>query len=110
MGETASQSAPAFTACGHPSSVPQARFVAAAERARCALEVPDMPALLHNHSIYFHLSDSARKAQAGNLAALKRVALALGAKASCAARDAEGQRSAPVGCVLPLRGARRESC
>jgi hypothetical protein len=65
----------------------QVRFVAAAERARCQLEVPDVPPLLHDHAIYFHepqRSKGAAGAQSGNTAALKRVALALGAKASAA--------------------------
>jgi hypothetical protein len=57
----------------------QVRFVSAAESARCQLEVPDAPALLHNQEIYIHVSDAARKPQASNALALKRVALALGA-------------------------------
>ncbi|GAB4817885.1 hypothetical protein N2152v2_004931 [Parachlorella kessleri] len=60
------------------------RFVAAAEKARCQLEMPDEPPLLHDFSIYFHEGQRNKAAgqgqQATNSTALKRVALALGAK------------------------------
>ena len=67
-----------------PYALLQVRFVAAAEKARCQLEMPDEPPLLHDFSIYFHEGQRSKAAgqgqQATNSTALKRVALALGAK------------------------------
>ena len=56
------------------------RFEAAAERARSQLEDADAPPLLHDHALYIHLSDRARKLMGANAAALKRVAGVLGGK------------------------------
>ena len=56
------------------------RFEAAAERARSQLEDADAPPLLHDHALYIHLPDRARKLMGANAAALKRVAGVLGGK------------------------------
>lgn len=82
--------------CWVPAKL-QVRFEAAAARARALLEVPDAPPLLGDHSIYVHLPDRAKKLMAANAAALKRVALALGAKVRLAPQGVGGRLGGAAG-------------